>query len=303
MAERQWYTAIGGKEEGPFSDARLRDLITAGSVRADTLVWCDGMTNWTKAGDIPGLIPSSLRPPPPPPPPPPGVAPVPPAAASGGPAATVPLSSRIRVWPYFGRALLIVIAQIFVIPMPWVMTSFYGWFVDNIELPGGQRVTFTGKPGDIWYIFILDALLGYLGLIRHGIDIVVVPLTVLFTFMIARWFCRNLAWEGQTSQLAFTGGYWPWLGWYVLTILSILTVIGWAWVVTAWMRWMCRHVEGSARKLAFTAGGWSFLWRSVLFFLSCFLVVPIPWTLCWYTRWLVSQCALVNEAVPGSVPA
>ncbi|MGH6672385.1 MAG: GYF domain-containing protein [Xanthobacteraceae bacterium] len=300
MAERQWYTAIGGKQEGPFSDARLRDLITAGSVRADTLVWCDGMSNWTKAGDIPGLVPSALRSPPPPPP---GVASVPGIAASGGSAATGPMSLRIRVWPYFGRVILIVIAQISIIPMPWVMTSFYAWFVDNIELPGGQRVTFTGKPGDIWYIFILDALCGYLGLIGHGVNLVTIPLTVLFTLIIARWFCRNLVWAGQAGPLAFTGGYWPWLGWYVLTILGFITIIGWAWAGTAWMRWLCRHVEGSARKLAFTASGWSFLWRSVLFFLSCLVLVPIPWTLHWYTRWLVSQCALVEPVAPHNSPA
>ena len=299
MADRQWYTAIGGKQEGPFSDARLRDLITAGSVRTDTLVWCEGMSNWTKAGDIPGLIPSALRSPPPPP----GATTAVAGGASGGAGTAGPLLSRVRVWPYFGRALVIVIAQISVIPMPWVMTSFYAWFVAHIELPGGQRLAFTGRPGDIWYIFILDALLGYLGLVGHGVDIVVVPLKVLFMLIIARWFFRNLAWEGQTGQLAFTGGYWPWLGWYVLTILSVLTIIGWAWAATAWIRWMCRHVEGSARKLTFTAGGWSFLWRSVVFFLSCVLLVPIPWTLCWYTRWLVSQCALESPAAPGSVAA
>jgi hypothetical protein len=38
MAARQWYTAISGRQEGPFSDERLRALIAAGTVRADTLV-------------------------------------------------------------------------------------------------------------------------------------------------------------------------------------------------------------------------------------------------------------------------
>lgn len=297
MTERQWYTAIGGKQEGPFSDARLRDLITAGSVRANTLVWCDGMSNWTKAGDIPGLMPSWLRTPPPLS----GVASGLAADPSGGAAAAGPLSCKIPVWPYFGRVLLIVIAQLSIIPMPWVMTSFYAWFVDTIELPGGQRARFNGKPGDIWYIFILDALLGYLGLVGYGVNIVVIPLTVLFTLLTARWFFRNLVWEGQASDLAFTGGYWPWLGWYVLAILSILTVIGWAWVGTAWLRWMCRHVEGSAVKFAFIASGWSLLWRTVLVLLSGVVLVPIPWTLRWYTRWLVSQCALLSAAAPGSV--
>lgn len=297
MADRQWYTAIDGKQGGPFSDARLRELIAAGSVGADTLVWCDGMSNWARAAEIPGLMPSSQR-----------VPPIPPAAgapyvAGPGGAATGPLATRIRVWPYFGRCLLIVLAQITIIPTPWVMTSFYGWFIGNLELPGGKRLSFTGKPGDIWYIFILNALCSYAGLIGHGINLLVLPLTTLFLVIIMRWVCRNLVWEGQTAPITFTGGYWPMLGWYVLTILAFITIIGWAWVGTAWMRWICRHVEGSTRKFVFTASGWGLLWRTVLFLLSCAFLVPIPWTLRWYTRWLVSQCALTGDMSPSASDA
>ena len=254
------------------------------------------MSNWAKAAEIPGLMPESQTAPPLPPY---GVPPRVSGTMVTGAAATGPLSTKIRVWPFFGRALLIVIAQIFIIPTPWVMTSFYRWFVDNVELPGGQRVSFAGKPGDIWYIFMLNALCGYVGLVGHGASLLVLPLTTLFLVIIVRWFWRNIVWQGQTTPLAFTGGYWGLLGWYVLTILSILTIVGWAWVSTAWTRWMCGHVEGSVRKLVFTASGWEFLWRSLLFFLSCIPLVPIPWTMRWYTRWLVSQCALADELSPG----
>jgi hypothetical protein len=298
MAERQWYTAIDGKQEGPFSDERLRALIAAGSVRADTLVWCDGMSNWATVGEIPGLMSGAHMPPPLP-----AVAPSATGALVTDAGATGPLATRIGVWPYFGRALLIIIAQIFIVPTPWVMTSFYCWFVDNIELPGGQRVTFTGKPGDIWYIFMLNALCGYAELVGHGASLLVLPVTTLFLVITVRWFLRNLAWEGQTAPLAFTSGYWAMLGWYVLTILSIITIIGWAWVATAWTRWMCRHIEGSARKLVFNASGWGFLWRTVLLALFFIPLIPTPWTLRWYTRWLVSQCALARECAPGAVAA
>jgi hypothetical protein len=52
--------------------------------------------------------------------------------------------------------------------------------------------------------------------------------------LIVRWFCTNITWEGQTEPLRFTGGYWPMLGWSVLLPLSVITIIGWAWVATAW---------------------------------------------------------------------
>ena len=38
MANRQWFTGRGGKQEGPFTDEQLRDMIARGVVTADTLV-------------------------------------------------------------------------------------------------------------------------------------------------------------------------------------------------------------------------------------------------------------------------
>ena len=48
---------------GPFPEAQLRDLITRGTVRADTLVWSEGMSGWQRAGEIPGLMPAGGAPP------------------------------------------------------------------------------------------------------------------------------------------------------------------------------------------------------------------------------------------------
>ena len=33
MADRQWYTGRDGKQEGPYSDARIRELIASGAVQ------------------------------------------------------------------------------------------------------------------------------------------------------------------------------------------------------------------------------------------------------------------------------
>jgi GYF domain 2 len=62
MADRQWYTGRDGKQEGPFSDERLRQLIASGMVRGETLVWSAGMTNWAKAAEVPGLMPAQRMP-------------------------------------------------------------------------------------------------------------------------------------------------------------------------------------------------------------------------------------------------
>jgi GYF domain 2 len=285
MASRQWFIGRNGKQEGPYTDERLRELIAGGVVTAETLVWSQGMNTWAKASEVPGLMSGAPRPP---------VA-APGSAAAAGEAAGA-LSTSVRVWPLLGRSMVVFIAQITVIPTPWVLPSFYRWFVDQIELPRGQRVTFHGKPGDIWYIFILSSLLGYVGYIYNGLQLLVLPLSLFFLLIILRWFLRNLAWEGQATTLTFTGGYWRVLGWYLLLIVSIMTIIGWAWVYAAWIRWMCRHVEGSNRQLTFTAGGWSLWWRFMVFFLSCLVIIPIPWSLHWIACWFISQLALVERA-------
>ena len=53
-----WFYAANGQQQGPFQDAQLRDLIFNGTVRADTLVWTEGMAGWEKAAEVPGLMPS-----------------------------------------------------------------------------------------------------------------------------------------------------------------------------------------------------------------------------------------------------
>ncbi len=39
MAERSWYIASDGRQEGPFPETEIRAFIAAGRVTAETLVW------------------------------------------------------------------------------------------------------------------------------------------------------------------------------------------------------------------------------------------------------------------------
>ena len=63
MSNRSWFYASNGQQQGPFPEAQLRDLITRGTIRADTLVWSEGMSGWQRAGEIPGLVPGGSGPP------------------------------------------------------------------------------------------------------------------------------------------------------------------------------------------------------------------------------------------------
>ena len=41
-----WYYVLNGQQAGPVSDAQLEELTRSGTIRADTLVWREGMANW-----------------------------------------------------------------------------------------------------------------------------------------------------------------------------------------------------------------------------------------------------------------
>jgi GYF domain 2 len=301
MAERQWYTGRDGKQDGPFSDQRLRELIAGGVVRADTLIWSAGMTNWSRAADVPGLMPAGR-----------GPSGVPSSPGFAGPTEpTGPLSANIGVWALFWRMVIYDLAIGAIIPLPWIAVVFVRWFVERISVPGTRGVSFAGKPGDIWWVFVLYAVSVFLPflilvpLMPEHVELIggLVPIAILLILLFLlflelvfiRWVFANLIWENQATRLRFTGGYWGLLGWSVFQMLSIITIIGPAWVSTAWARWMCRHVEGSSRELIFTGSGWGLLWRIFLAYIACLFIIPIPWMMRWITCWLISKLALVER--------
>ncbi len=56
-----WYYADNGRQAGPVDEASLDGLIRQGAIKADTLVWKEGMANWQPLGTV-----RPMAPPPPP---------------------------------------------------------------------------------------------------------------------------------------------------------------------------------------------------------------------------------------------
>ena len=288
MSNRSWYLAAQGQQYGPFPEAQFREFIASGKVRADTLVWSESMTDWQRAEDIPGLMASAGRPPALP-----GAMPMA-ASDSGG-----VLSIDLPLWPFFGRCLLVVIGSLLVIPSPWTGTSYYRWIFPRFHVPGRPDFAFEGKVGDLWYVLVLLALSGYIGQISPYLQLVAFVAQPILSWMLLRWVLGNLSSNGRLIGLEFNGSVWGFLGWQLLMVLAIFTIVGWAWVSTAWLRWICRNIGGARRELAFNGSGWEVLWRTLVTGLACIFLIPIPWMICWYTQWFVSQLELVQ---PGTRP-
>jgi hypothetical protein len=290
MSNRSWFYASNGQQQGPFPEAQLRDLIVRGTVRPDTLVWTEGMSGWQRAGEIPGLVPGGSGPPSMPPQPG-GLPPVAAGGYSGG-----ALSADLPVFGLFGRSVLLVIGQVLVIPSPWTATIFYKWIISRIQVPGRPNLGFSGQPLDIWYVFIALGLLTYSG-VSDSLIVQLLSFLVqgFLGWMIIRWIASRLTSEGQDLPISFKGSPLVYLGWYALLAVSAITIIGWAWVMTAWMRWICSNIEGTRREVIFNGSGLEVLWRTIVFGIGCIFLIPIPWVLRWYTNWYISQLALVER--------
>ena len=287
MSDRSRFFASQGKQQGPYPEAKLAAFIAGGTVTAETLVWSEGMSGWQKAGDIPGLFsgasgPTAL--------PQAGI----PWVSAGGHAE--PLSIEPGLWALLGWSLLYMIGLPLVIPAPWTSTGYCRWMASRLRVPSRPNFAFTGRAGDIWYVFVLLGLLSWAGF--SGVDYleyIVIPVDGFLSWVVVRWIAANLSSNGQKLPISFDGSALGYVGWYILLPVSVITIIGWAWVTAAWMRWNCRHVSGTRREILFTATGWDILWRSVLFTLGAVLLLPLPWALRWYTRWFVSQFVLVER--------
>jgi hypothetical protein len=294
MSNRSWFFASEGKQRGPYPEAQLREFVAGGTVTADTLVWSEGMTGWQKAGEIPGLLSGASGPPA--------------APYSGGPVTNAAgrgdgsLSINFGIWEFVWRSVLFLVGAVLVIPLPWVIVMYCRWIVSCTHVPERPNLTFTGRAVTIlwWY---LGAIVLSICLSLTGIQYLN-ALTILIQFglywLAIKWFVANIASNGQPRGLSFSGSYWGYLGWNILAALSIVTIIGWAWVYTAQMRWVCRHIEGTRREVVFKASGLQYLWRAIVAILACCFIIPIPWVLRWIMRWHASQIVLVERTAYAS---
>ncbi|MGJ4957870.1 DUF4339 domain-containing protein [Bradyrhizobium sp. HKCCYLRH2015] len=284
MSNRSWYYAAQGQQQGPISEDELRDLIARGVVTAETLLWSDGMAGWEKAGRIPGLM-SGV----------PSMSPATPPAFDAGTAASGgALSVKLDIWSYLGWTLLYVVGQFLIVITPWTAVYLYRYVIERMRVPGRPNLTFTGQPLDIWYVFVAMGVLAYVGLSdRPILNLISLVAPAFLGWMVLRWLLSNLASNGERLPIHFEGSPVVYAGWYLLMIVSGITVIGWAWVLTAWMRWVCRNIQGTRREVVFTGSGLQVLWRTFAFVLGSSVIIPIPWLLRWYSAWYVSQFAVV----------
>jgi hypothetical protein len=288
MSADFWFLDREHKQRGPVGEEEFVGLVRQGTIGRETYIWSTGMTEWRMASQVDRF--AALF----------GTSGPPPIPLGSGRSQTGALSAALPVWGLFGRALLLGIGMLLIIPSPWLGTWFYKWLTERVTLPDGRPLTFSGKPGDIWWVFVLWGIAIWIGQVPFGDpdqihygELISIPVSWILGVVLLKWVCANATTEDGSLKLTFEGGYLPYIGWNILLALSVITIIGWAWVAKFMMRWICRNVRGTV-GFDFTATGLAILWRTLVAVLLTVLIIPIPWVMRWLTRWMISQVSVVN---------
>jgi uncharacterized membrane protein YjgN (DUF898 family) len=118
---------------------------------------------------------------------------------------------------------------------------------------------------------------------------------VAIVLKLVGWFVSNVEF-GSGPPLSFTGAYVGLLGWYLLTVISSLTIIGLAWALAGMYRWYARNTHGQGIEFQFHGKGHQILWRTLVYALACVLIIPIPWMTLWLMRWFVQNISITRGA-------
>lgn len=136
---KAWHYAWAGKSEGPVDELVIRDLIRAGRVKADTLVWSGGMANWDRADRHFAFAPQPLA-----------AAAPPPAGPPAMPGAAYPGAGYPGAGSHGAGASGAAPARS---------------FIEAIKVCFQKYVTFRGRASrsEYWWFFLFCLLLGFVG--------------------------------------------------------------------------------------------------------------------------------------------
>ncbi len=287
-----WFYASEGKQQGPFPEGQFRDLVAQGIVRPDTLVWSEGMAGWQKAAEIPGLIGGGA-----PPMMPAGGPPMMGGSGYAGAGGGGSLSVDFGILEFTWRTIVAVIGVCLIIPGPWVLVWYAKWIIPCVRVPGRPNLSFTGNAMTLvpWYFgaVVLAIVIASIG--SEALNNLLFVVQMVLYWLLIKWTVANIASNDQPLGLSFSGSIWAYIGWNLLFAISIITIIGWAWVAAAQLRWMCRNIQGTRRAVVFNGSGLQILWRGIVAAVLFSLIIPIPWVYRWIMNWTASQTELVSR--------
>ncbi len=224
------------------------------------------------------------------------------AAASPALPATANFDFTAGALDFFFRLLGAIFAMMLVIPAPWIACWYARRIVSHVRLSDGTALMFTGVPSSVAIVAILYGIFLLASATYEDDELWSNILTLAgipLGWAVLRWFVNHA--QLGASSFRFDGSIWGYIGWALLTYLSILTIVGWAWVMAAFYRWIARNTRHSEGVLRFVGEGHQILWRLLIFILFCLPVITLPWAMKWLFRWFVQRVEWERQASPPPV--
>lgn len=190
-------------------------------------------------------------------------------------------------WGWLGWSTLYGLAVLVVIPAPWALVALNKWIVRNTTVTNGDKLDFVGTVSQIWYWAVAIGILTIVQLIMKGSGGLLSLLILFIAFFVLRWSINSI--RINDAPLEFTGSKWAWYGLRILISLSIITIIGWAWVWPWYINWLLKNTKSEYGTFTFTGTGGAFLWRGLLLTLTSLFIIPIPWMMVWLYRWVADN--------------
>jgi hypothetical protein len=166
--------------------------------------------------------------------------------------------------------------------------------VSCVRVPGRPNLSFTGNAMALvpWFFgfIVLAIVVSFIGIQVLNTALYIVQ--IVLYWMLLKWMVANIASNGQPVGLSFTGSILGYIGWNLLFAISIITIVGWAWVAAAQLRWVYRNIQGTRREIIFRGSGLGILWRGIVAAILCGFIIPIPWVYRWIMNWFASQTEL-----------
>jgi hypothetical protein len=177
----------------------------------------------------------------------------------------------------------------------WIFEGACRRFCRALRFGDGDAADFSGRGDQALGWWILWVLAGRDWSFRGGERVVLggalYLLGIWATVNVMRWFAAHVE-LSSGRRFAFQGTFRELLGWHILMVLSIVTIVGWAWVAAAFYRWAAENTRAKDAVLVFHGAGPEVLWRTLAAILFCCPIVTIPWAWLWYTRWLVRSVTM-----------
>ena len=248
--------------------------------------------------------------------------------------------------------LITFVVSIFIVSAAWATAFLYRRILPQISFSDGTRAAFQGRAGQVWGWFVLPAILYVMCIVVGGIvyngepfslillsediersiaangdavtlafvnamftvgilAIVVTFFSVYVQLVIVRWAIAGIN-LSDGPELHFAGRYARLLVWFLHYVFSFFTIIGWAWVGSAYLRWFARNIIGAGVRFEFHGSGWGILWRAfgiaivggvigvvadmISDVLDILGVIWYLWAVVWLLRWLIRNVVLVRSA-------